>query len=150
NFTIPLPTYKYDPARTSDIPGVIYLTGTSQTFAYTLREVVGALSGVSYDSLTQYVVEVEVTYTLGNSTLSVVPTIRDAAGMNIVLVPVFSNTYTRAAGTASINGVKTLANRSPLDNEFTFQLLDSADAVVASGKNVGGIFTVQLPTYKYD
>lgn len=99
------------------------------TYTYILAEVTGTDANVAYDKNT-YTVTVKVTDDLqGNLKAEVTYGTTDAKA------PTFENFYTPSAITVVLNGEKTLKGRDLKAEEFSFEVRDAADKVVATAKN---------------
>lgn len=122
------------------------------TYKYTIEEVQGTLGGVKYDG-TKFDVTVTVVDN-GDGTLTATPVVK--LGTNTVNGADFINEYTVDPITVdAIVGVnKVLTGRDMEANEFTFQLKDSQDNVVAEGKNeaakAGEVAKVAFEKITYD
>lgn len=140
------------------------------TYTYTVQETKGTDGSVDYDD-TEYTVIIT-TADDGQGGIKVTTTVTDGAGYNesyvydnddaiddpTAIVP-FTNTYNATGklggnGSVSIKATKTLTNRPMTDREFTFNVINAADAnnaVVATGTNAAdGTITFGAIDYSID
>ena len=122
---------------TNDADGKVYfkaLTYTSDDLGehtYKVREVKGALGGVTYDT-SEYTVKVTVSDN-GDGTLSAAASTESGEGIT------FKNTYKvdpiDYAVTTDVDVTKSLEGRDLKDGEFSFQLVDAQNNVVDTASN---------------
>lgn len=121
------------------------------THIYTIKEVVGDSSSIKYDT-SEFTVTVNVTDSNNDGRLEATATY-PTGGV------VFENVYKPAATGVSLTASKTLEGRELTNGEFTFEVLDANDKVVATGHNDadGNIAFSEIPitydengTYPYD
>jgi len=106
--------------------------------SYTVKEVKGALKGVTYDT-TEYTVKVTVTDN-GDGTLDVVAS-ENAEALD------FTNYYD-ADGELTLRAAKTVNGAEPREDEvFTFELRDAAGKVLQTAKNAQGKITFEALKY---
>lgn len=130
-------------------------TGTGQKI-YTIREVAGNDSKVTYDKTVYQVV-----VTLrddGKGKISAVPKIKNIDGSDAANnTAIFQNSYA-ASGSLELHGQKRLSGRTLRQGEFTFELLDANGSPVkdAGGKDItavndaDGKFKFAPLTYTYE
>ena len=105
---------------------------------YTVKEVKGALKGVTYDDA-EYTVKVTVTDN-GDGTLKVVAS-ENAAALDFI-------NYYDADGELTLRAAKTVNGAEPRTDEvFTFELCDAAGKVLQTAKNAQGKITFEALKY---
>jgi pilin isopeptide linkage protein len=107
------------------------------TYAYTISEVAGTAAGYTYDATVR-----KVTVTVaddGRGNLTATPAYEGGAAT-------FSNSYA-AKGSVSLTANKQLTGTALAADEFSFQVLDASNNVVATGTNAadGTIAFTQIP-----
>ena len=119
-------------SATNDADGKILFNvqyAKAGTYTYTLREKLGTVAGITYDTNTY---KVTVTVTAGeNGALTAAVAYDTDEGK----APVFSNSFTTVPVTVTLTGTKTLSGRTLKAGEFTFQVKDSTGALVSTGTN---------------
>ena len=135
--------------KTNDANGKIYFDAIDYdqagTYKYTIREVVGTDSTITYDQ-TEYHVTVNVEDQSGQLVAS--PSYEGSA--------VFKNSYNPAKGSAVLEASKELTGKALSADEFQFQLLDEQGEVLQTKSNdangkiyFDAIDYDQAGTYKY-
>ncbi len=105
--------------------------------AYTVKEIKGSISGITYDE-TVFAVTVSVVDN-GDGTMTATPTYSNEI--------VFENTYSAADAELILKAKKTLTGRELENGEFSFRILEG-DKVVATGTNTAdGTVTFSPITY---
>ncbi|MCI1666393.1 MAG: Cna B-type domain-containing protein [Atopobiaceae bacterium] len=125
------------------------LGGAKQkTFDYTVTEVEGHQGGISYDTTPQNIAITVTDDGKGNLSYTIDP----------AQSPYFSitNKYSASPASDTIKATKSIDGRDLKDGEFTFQLVDANDEVVASGTNdangnvtIDGLSFDSIGSYSY-
>ena len=102
-------------------------------YTYTIREVKGIDSAITYDN-TVYTVEITV---VQSGTKYIAESIKYFDGIAEVNGAAFENTYTAKATSAEITAEKELIGRNLNDGEFNFELYDEAGNLIQTKTNVG-------------
>ncbi len=150
SFSITLPSYRYDPGRTADEDGVIYLDSPIQTFRYTLLEDNTSLPADVTGDTRSIEVNVVVSYTEGSNTLSV-----DISGANaqpleaefnnsfIPSYPIVVHNGTASSDKAKIDETVTItANPDEDGKHFTGWTVDSGGVTLADASAPETTFTM--------
>lgn len=127
-------------AGSNDADGNVVFSSIAYTqpgsHMYTVREVKGSETGITYDDQT-YHVYTQVTDN-GDGTLSVthraIASVEGGEVMPLEAVT-FNNIYKAEPASVTIEAVKKLTGKDLKDGEFTFQLKDADDKVIAEAKN---------------
>lgn len=118
----------------------------SRTFHFVVKEVIPenavnkVLNGVTYTSASY---KFSITVTNENGVLKA-----NGANPASVSVGTFTNSYVASKASATITAQKTLEGAALKADQFTFEVVDSENQVVAEGKNdAAGVVRIEMPAY---
>lgn len=100
------------------------------TYQYTVSEVSGNLEGVTYDTTVKNITVVVEDNGVGNLICKV-----NNQAVTTISAGTFTNNYEASPTQIELTALKELIGRDLVANEFTFQLLDEEDTVIAETRN---------------